>query len=309
MPENFRDLFTGNLPQGFFDNGQLPDVPFYGDTQGASNKDLIGGALNAGGMFVPGLNVASGLYNFGTNVQPGFDKGQFGNIDTNYQMGGGDSPNFQAPQPSTHDSIMGSQRAGNALYGGGLIGWLGDLLGQAAGGISTWGGDKIDATPNYQPNANGYQPMDQSEASSLMQSVMDSLNGMDNQQPYQIGLRNEPTYAPMSINPGPMPDYGLPVVGGMDNGRSQSVQGQQNGILDLQSGKYTGNPFHFDNTQMGWNGPALQNLGGADAYTQIGGTPFAAFGSPDNGGQGTGPSVDDVNRWNALNNTGNRWDN
>lgn len=142
---------------------------------------------------------------------------------------------------------------------------------------------------------------------SLNPGAMTDFGSQQAQPSYQIGLRNEPTYAPMQINPGPMPDYGLPEVGGMDNGRSRSVQAQQNAIIDLQSGRYANTPLHFDNTQMGWEGPALQNLGGADAYNSIGMTPFAAFGSPDNGGQGSGPSAEDVKRWAALNSTGNQW--
>ena len=81
------------------------------------------------------------------------------------------------------------------------------------------------------------------------------------------------------------------------------VKSQLSGLTTLPS---------FDNTQMGWTGTPLNtNLGGADLYTSMGAVPWSNFanGTPDNGGQGTGPSVDDLNRWAALNATGNRWDN
>ncbi len=155
MP-GFHDIFAA-VPQGEspFD-GPLPAVPTQGDNS-TSRHDLFQGGMNVLGM-VPGLGGLSSLYNAGQGAVQGFDKGQYGNTDTSYQMGGGDNGSFQAPQPSSHDSLFGSQRAGNLLYGTGISGWLGNILGQIAGGISTIGDSKIDVSPDI-PTSQMLAPM------------------------------------------------------------------------------------------------------------------------------------------------------
>lgn len=193
MPDGFKDIF-GSPDGSFFGGGPLPPVPTAGDVQsGPNTRDMFGGALNAGAMLIPGLNAVSGAYNMGQGAAQGFDKGQYGNIDTVYQMGGGDGGDFRAPQPSQHDSVFGSQKAGNLLYGGGISGWLGDVLGQIAGGISTIGDSKIDASPDI----GGFQM-----PAAAPMSVPDYIPPT----PVNVGLRNEPTYTGTVTDPG-APDY------------------------------------------------------------------------------------------------------
>ena len=112
-------------------------------------------------------------------------------------------------------------------------------------------------------------------------------------------------------------------------------------IKSQLAGLFGGNAPSFDNTQMGWTGQPMTNMGGADLFNAIGASPLSwqdrggaenmpnyGYGnSPQFGNTSsalpnlytgdvngspqysTGPSVDDLNRWAALNSTGNRWDN
>lgn len=94
-------------------------------------------------------------------------------------------------------------------------------------------------------------------------------------------------------------------------GQSAAGDKQQMGISALQNGTATlPSGATFDNTQMGYTGQPFYNMGGADLFNMIGANRLSW---QDRGGAENmpnyGPSVDDLNRWNALNSTGNRWDN
>ena len=222
----FQDIFAPPQGQSFFD-GPPPTVPDASEVQGgASNRDIFGGAMNVGSLLIPGLGAVSSAYNMGNGAVQGFDKGQYGNINTAYQMGGGDSPDFAAPQPSQHDSVFGSQRAGDALYGGGISGWLGNVLGQIAGGISSLGDGTIDAPQDSVPQPN-YTPMGQPEASSLMQSIMDSLNLPDSGQQQVMATSRPPNFLPIAP-----PSPATPTLPAFAPGVAESLAGYGSGPLN-----------------------------------------------------------------------------
>jgi hypothetical protein len=92
---------------------------------------------------------------------------------------------------------------------------------------------------------------------------------------------------------------------GVPNGSDPTLSDVKAQLAGLNAGGVTPT---FDNTQMGYSGQPLQDLGGADLYTGMGANPY--FGNPfnnDNGGQGTGPSANDVARWQAYNSLGNQF--
>lgn len=260
MP-GFQDIFD-SVPQGEspFD-GPLPTPPMTGDS-GTSSHDLFQGGMNMLGL-VPGLGGVSSLYNAGQGAVQGFDKGQYGNIDTNYQLGGGDGGDFQAPQPPSHDSLFGSQRAGNLLYGTGMSGWLGNILGQIAGGISTIGDDKIDVTPGYDAQQTFAAPM-----------------GMPDYGPQQQMVHANPInydYGP--ITPPPLPDLSQP-------------QPDQSAPVTASGPSYTPADAAFFNS-FG----SVPDMGGASIYNAIGLAPWQqsdyggayGYGGGGAGGSGYGP--------------------
>lgn len=260
MP-GFQDIFA-SVPQGEspFD-GPPPTPPMTGDS-GTSSHDLFQGGMNMLGL-VPGLGGVSSLYNAGQGAVQGFDKGQYGNIDTNYQLGGGDGGDFQAPQPSSHDSLFGSQRAGNLLYGTGMSGWLGNILGQIAGGISTIGDGKIDVTPGYEAQQTFAAPM-----------------GMPDYGPQQQMVHANP----INYDYGPIAPPPLPDLSQMEGAPPQTVAAQptpyQSSFPDPSTFNYSGNmldTFLTGANDFGVGGRWGGDAGGSYGYGGAGGSGYGPY--------------------------------